>query len=76
MANYSLDLTVLNPQGKEFPGPTIAQIYIKTHSKDAKGMLYISPQCVSLQEIEAQCDRLVKEIESIRKKAQRQFKKG
>ncbi len=75
MANYSLDLTVLNPQGKEFSGPTIAQIYVKTHSKDEKGMLYISPQCLTLSEIEAHCDRLVKEIEGIRKKAQRQFKK-
>lgn len=75
MANYSLDLTVLNPQEKEFSGSIIAQIYVKTHSKDEKGMLYIRPQCVTLSEIEAQCDRLVKEIEGIRKKAQKQFKK-
>lgn len=75
MANYSLDLAVLNPSGKEPLGPTIAQIYIKTHSRDDKSMLYISPQCVSLSEIEAQCDRLVEEIENKRKKARRQFKK-
>jgi len=75
MANYSLDLTVSNPQAKELTGPTIAQIYVKTHTKDEKGMLYISPQCLTLSEIEAQCDRIVKEIEGIRKKAQREFKK-
>jgi len=75
MAIYSLDLTVLNPQQKTFTDPTIAQIYVKTYSKDKKGTIYIGTRCVTLSEIEAQCERLVKEIERIRNKARRQFKK-
>lgn len=75
MANYNLDLKVLNPRQKEFPGPTIAQIYVKTYSKDDKGTVYITPKCVTLSEIEAQCDRLVNEIESIRKIAKKKLGK-
>ena len=75
MANYSLDLTVMNPRQKESPGPTIAQIYVKTYSKDDKGVVYITPQCVTLSEIEAQCDRLVNEIESIRKRSKKKLGK-
>lgn len=75
MANYNLDLNVMNPRQKEFPGPTIAQIYVKKYSKDDKGLVYITPQCVTLSELEAQCDRLVNEIESIRKIAKRKLGK-
>ena len=75
MANYSLDLKVMNPRQTEVPGPTIAQIYVKKYSKDDKGIVYITPQCVTLSEIEAQCDRLVNEIESIRKRSKKELGK-
>jgi hypothetical protein len=71
MANYNLDLKVMNPRQNEFPGPTIAQIYVKTYSKDDKGLVYITPQCVTFSEIDAQCDRLVNEIESIRRRSKK-----
>jgi hypothetical protein len=74
MANYRLDLEVLNPKGKGFAGPLSAHIYIRHYSKKENGTIYISPECVSLSEIEHACDSLIKEIEYIRKKAQKQFK--
>ncbi len=72
MKTYNLDLSVTN-QKKEYPAPTIAQIYVKTCTHDEKGLIYITPMCVTLSEIEAQCDRLITEIESIRKKARGDF---
>jgi hypothetical protein len=74
MATYSLDLLFFDPKLKGFPGSPRAQIYVKTYSSDKKGTINLGPICVGLSEIEAQCDRLIKEVESIRKKAQRKFK--
>ncbi|HOF58928.1 MAG TPA: hypothetical protein PLT19_11410 [Syntrophorhabdaceae bacterium] len=73
MPTYSLDLQFLDPKKEGFPGAPVVQVYVKTHSRDAKGTIYISPQCVTLSEIEHECDRLSKEIATIRKKAQRKF---
>jgi hypothetical protein len=73
MSTYSLDLQFLDPKTEGFPGAPIAQVYVKTFSRDAKGTIYISPKCVTLREVEHECDRLTKEIASIRKKAQRKF---
>ena len=73
MPTYSLDLQFLDPKKEGIPCAPVTQIYVKTHTSDAKGTIYISPQCVTLSEIEYQCDRLSKEIASIRKKAQRKF---
>lgn len=73
MPTYSLDLQFLDPKKEGILGAPVAQVYVKTHSRDAKGTIYISPQCVTLSEIEHECDRLSKEITSIRKKAQRKF---
>ena len=73
MSTYSLDLQFRDPKQKRIPGAPVAQIYVKTCSRDAEGTIFITPQCVTLSEIEHECDRLTKEIASIRKKAQRQF---
>jgi hypothetical protein len=73
MSTYSLDLLFLDPEKEALPGAPVAQIYVKTYSSDATERIYVSHQCVSLREIEHECDRLTKEIASIRKKAQRKF---
>jgi hypothetical protein len=73
MSTYSLDLLFLDPRKEKIPGSPVAQIYVKTCSHDSKGKIYITPQCVTLNEIEHECDRLTKEIASIRKKAQQKF---
>ena len=48
---YSLDLYFVKPD-KEFPGPPRANVYVKTHSKDKDGPILITPNCVSLIELE------------------------
>lgn len=73
MSTYNLDLHFVDSQKERVPIGPIAQIYVKTHSIDKESMICISPRCVSLREIEYECDRLIKEIESIRKKAKRKF---
>lgn len=74
MMTYSFDLLFFDPKKEGRPGSPRAQIYAKTYSRDEKGRVYIGPICVGLSEIEAQCNRLTKEIESIRKKARGKFK--
>jgi hypothetical protein len=73
MATYNLDLRFFDPKREGIPAAPIAEIYVKTYSVDEKDMICISPRCVSLHEIEYECDRLMKEIEAIRKKARRKF---
>ena len=75
MTTYSLlDLLFFDPKKEGRPESPRAQIYVKTYSRDEKERVCVGPICVSLSEIEAQCNRLTKEIESIRKKARRKFK--
>jgi len=72
---YSLDLIFHKPSKGEHRGPGMAQIYIKSHSSDKKGHIFITPSCVSLREFEEQIDRLKEELEIIRKKAKQKFAK-
>ena len=74
MMTYSLDLLFFDPKKEGHPESSRAQIYVKTYSRDEKGRVCIGPICVGLTEIEAQCNRLTKEIEYILKKARRKLK--
>lgn len=71
IATYSLDLDFRKPDPK-FPGPPDAQIYIKTYSTD-KGTHFITPHCVTFQELDYQIKRLEDELKAIRKKAKKKF---
>lgn len=73
---YSLDLLFLKPSKGELPGPPLAQIYVKTHTSDEKGYIFITPHCVSLREVEGEIGRLKEELEIIRKKAKQKFAKA
>jgi|GEM_PF-1368691 len=74
MATYYLGLLFSDPKKKDFPGPPAAQIYVKHYASDERSTVCVGPICKSFFEIESLCDRLTKEIASIRKKAQRKFK--
>lgn len=74
---YSLELLFREPAKGNLPGPRIAQIYVKTHTSDEKGHIFITPDCVSMREFEEQINCLNQELETIRKKAKQKFaKKG
>ena len=72
---YSLDLLFLESSKGNLPGPSIAQIYIKTHTSDEKGHILITPNCVSMREFEEQIDRLKQELDALKKKANQKFTK-
>jgi len=69
---YSLDLYYVKPD-KKFPGPSRANVYIKTYSKDEGGHELITPNCVSIREFEYEINRLHKELDDILKKARKKF---
>lgn len=68
----SLDLEFGKPSKNDLPGPTNAYIYVKTYSCE-KDQIFITPDCVTLRELDEQIDRLKKELEEIRKKAKQKF---
>lgn len=77
---YSLDLFFLPGKGEEYPVPPIAQIFIKTHTSGnyegkAANLKFVTPQCVSLVEIEYEIKRLHEELDTILKRARRRFAK-
>lgn len=76
---YNLDLLYLHVPIFEVGVNTdkIAQVYIKTRTTHAylgeMELDYITQQCTSLPEFEAELDRLVSELECIRQAARREF---
>jgi uncharacterized small protein (DUF1192 family) len=72
---YSLDLIFRKPSKGDLPGPGIARIYIKTHTRDKEGHISITPNCVSMRELEEQIECLKQELETIKKKAKQKFAK-
>lgn len=72
---YSLDVIFRKPSKGEISGPVMAQVYVKSHTRDKKGYILITPDCVSLREIEEQVNRLKEELEIIRKKAKEKLAK-
>ncbi|HDY87971.1 MAG TPA: hypothetical protein ENH82_07660 [bacterium] len=72
---YSFELMLHKPSKGDPPWPSIAQIYVKTHTSDEKGHIFITPECVSMRELEEQIDRLQQELEIIRKKAIKKLSK-
>lgn len=50
-----------------------AKIHINTHTRDADDIVCITPECVSVGELEGEIDRLQVELEEIRTLARRKF---
>jgi len=74
VTNYRFGLSFIDPKERGFPASPRTQIYVKNYSSDEKGRIYVTRICASLFEFEAQCNLLIKEIESIRKKARSKYK--
>lgn len=68
---HSLDLDFV--KSGNLPGPPRAHIYVKSHTRDNRNFIFVTPECVSIRELEYEIDRLQKELENIRKKARRKF---
>lgn len=74
MKTHRFDLSFIDPKERGFAASPRAQIYVKFYPPDEKGIIYVTPQCTSFFEFEGQCNLLIKEIESIRKKARSKYK--
>ncbi len=75
-STYSLDLEFLSPyplKKRGHAGHAIARVVIKCFSGTEDGPLLITPDCVTLRELEDQMDRLMAELEEIRKAAKKNF---
>lgn len=70
---YSLDFLFISPKKDDPPFSPIGKIYVKTHTNDKQGHIFLTPNCMTKLEIDEQVDRLIKELEEIRKKAKRKF---
>jgi hypothetical protein len=69
MKNHTLELTFRKPSECELPGPGTTQIQILTQSQNTDCESCITPMCCCFEEINAEIDRLQKELESIRERA-------
>jgi len=71
---YSLDLNVLKSAEGDIPAPCV-RVYVKAYGSDEHGLICITPECVSISELDSEIDRLKEELEEIRKRAKREFTK-
>lgn len=75
METYSLDLSFTDDRKRELCDAPIAEIYVKTSTRRSNdGDPLITPECMSLTELEYHIGRLQGELEAIRKKAKTKFK--
>ncbi len=72
---YTLDLDVIRHGEGDQPFTPGAHVYVKNYHTDERGLILITPLCVSLEELHREIDQLQAELEMIRKKAEREFSK-
>jgi hypothetical protein len=74
MATYSLDLLFQDDRKSDIPFIPRAFVYLKIEAQQTEGGPYtLTPNCVSMQEMDNHIDRLHEELEEIRKKARVKF---
>jgi hypothetical protein len=70
---FTFDLMFHEPSEAGFPGPSSAQIFVKSNTTDKSGRIYVSSVCVNLREVEEEINRLNKELDEIKIKARQKF---
>jgi hypothetical protein len=77
MLTFGLDFF---KQPEEFPGPDRAYVFIDTLMvgvvKQGKGRVpkrYVTPECVTYRELEINVDKIIKDLERVKKIAARKF---
>lgn len=75
MKTHFLGLDFKDDRKSEIRHAPIATIFVKTESRRTElGPALITPDCVSISEIEFQIEQLIQELESIRKQARAKFR--
>jgi hypothetical protein len=70
---YSLDFLFYSPKEGDIPFTPFGQIYVKDHAKDKQGNILLSAKFMSKMEVDEQIDRLIWQLENIRKKAKKKM---
>jgi len=77
MQTYSFDLLFLPSPKDALPGPPISEIRLKNYTMSGHTGIpdapTLTPRCLSYIELSHQIDRLVSELEAIRKKAEGRY---
>jgi hypothetical protein len=77
MSTYNFDLLFLPSPANALPGPPISHIQVKTFTKcgytGVPDRPTITPQCMTFRELSAEVDRLIGELEEIRREANAKY---
>ncbi|MCK4948255.1 MAG: hypothetical protein KAQ99_00640 [Candidatus Aureabacteria bacterium] len=72
---YSIELMFHKPSKGALLDCNAAKIYVKTHTRDKEGNIFLTPDCCCEGEIEEQVNRLKKELNIVRREAKKKFAK-
>lgn len=70
---YRFDLRFISPEKGDPPFTPIWYIFVKHGSVDSNGAQAVTPTDSTESDIDEQVDELIKELESLRKKAKRKY---
>ena len=70
---YKLDFLFFSPNKGDLPFSPYGSIYASSYARGRQGEILLSADCVTKGEVDEQIDRLIKQLEGIRKKAKRKF---
>jgi hypothetical protein len=71
---YSFELNFMDDRKSELPRPPIAEVGVARYSQRTQdGPLIITPECVSMEELDFHIDRLKNELEILRSSARAKF---
>jgi len=73
LKTHNLDIEVLNHKGEGPAFPKQIRVVVKIDMKSSNSMRAICPSCTSSSELDYEIDRLIKELELIRRAGHRQF---
>ena len=74
MSNYSFELEFLDGKKSPLPLSSVARVYVQmTTSVPNSAHKYVTQDCASASEFDYQINRLIEELENIRRRAHKQF---
>lgn len=75
MLTYSFDLIVRKHGEGDEPFTPEVFIYVKNYAPNDRGLVLLTHECATMEELEAEIDRLHTELEVLRTLARREFSK-
>jgi hypothetical protein len=74
MSNYSFELEFLDGEKSPLPFSSVARVYVQmTTSVPNSSHKYVTQDCTTASEFDFQINRLIKELENVRREAHKHF---